>query len=149
MRDYGLLLRMLCDHLNGYMAEGEPFLPQSGDSGLAGAHMAGKHLPAGTVSALPERVVRHRYVDGSCRLEMPFAVTLRVDGSSPAALEKELDRFCLLCRALEAFVPETYGDPVYGRCRITDMPALTERRDDGTAVYRAAFVIEKRCRQAE
>ena len=147
MHDYGLLLRMLCDYLNGY-AGGDIFLPETGDSGLPGSAMAGKHLPAGSVTALPEKVVRYRYVDGSSRMEMPFAVILRVDGSSPAVLAETMDLFCLLTRALEAFAPETDEDPVFGRCRITDMPALTEKLDDGTAVYRAAYVIERRCRKA-
>ena len=145
MRDYGLLLRMLCDYLNGYIGEEKTFLPESGDGGVPGMYMAGKDLPAGCVTALPEKVVRHGYVDGSCRLEMPFAVLLRVDGSSPAGLAETLDLFGLLTRALEAFAPETEGDPDFRRCRITDMPALMERRNDGTVVYRAAYVIEKRC----
>ena len=29
MRDYGLLLRMLCDYLNGYIGEGKTFLPSN------------------------------------------------------------------------------------------------------------------------
>lgn len=148
MYDYGLLLQRLCDYLNGYMDGGIVFLPESGDSGIPGIALAGKHLPAGCVTALPEKVVRHGYVDGSCRLEMPFAVLLRVDGSSPAGLTETLDLFGLLTRALEAFAPETEGDPDFRRCRITDMPALTERRNDGTVVYRAAYVIERRCRAA-
>ena len=148
MRDYGLLLRMLCDSLNGYIGEGKTFLPESGDGGVPGMYMAGKDLPAGCVTALPEKVVRHGYVDGSCRMEMPFALLLRVDGNSPAVLAETMDLFCLLTRALETFAPVTDGEPVFGRCRITEMPALAERRDDGTAVYRAAYVIERRCRKA-
>ena len=148
MYDYGLLLRMLCDYLNGYLGDGNTFLPESGDSSTPGTHMAGKKLPAGCITALPEKVVRHGYVDGSCRMEIPFAVILQVDGSSPAGLAQTMDLFCLLTRALEAFAPVTDGEPVFGRCRITEMPALAERRDDGTAVYRAAYVIERRCRKA-
>lgn len=149
MEEYGWLLRMLCTYLNSCAGSGIPFLPESGDKGLPGTVAAGKDLPAGCVTALPEKVVRYGYVDGSCRMEMPFAVSLRVDGNSPAALTEVLDLFCLLTRALESFAPAAEGGTVFGRCRITDMPALTERADDGTAVYRACYVIEGRCGKTE
>ncbi len=141
MQDYGQLLRGICDYINGSLGEETLFLPESGDGALTGENIAGKNLPAGWITALPEKAVQHRYVDGSCRTDLPFAVFLRVNGNSPKARLDTLDKLCLVSRLLESFSPDTRGEAGFGRCRITDMPGVTTVENSGTAVYRAAYVI--------
>lgn len=140
MQDYGQLLRRICDYVNSSLGEEPLFLPESGDGALAGENMTGKNLPAGWITVLPEKAVQHRYVDGSCRTDLPFAVFLRVNGNSPKVRLDTLDKLCLISRLLESFSPDAVGTG-FGRCRITDMPGVTTVENSGAAVYRAAYVI--------
>lgn len=142
MEHYGTLLHAVCAYINGWEDAAARFIPESGDGGLPGDPVVGKRLPYGTVAALKEKAVRHMYVDGTCRLELPFAVILRVDGNAPDKCMAALDWFGQLTRHLEAFMPE--GASRYSRCRLTDIPARERITADGTAVYRAAYVIEMR-----
>lgn len=89
--------------------------------------------PAASVQSLPGARWLDRYVDGGGTRELPFAVLLRTRGTDTAGRADGFGALSDLADALEAL-----GAGYEGR----DTPALVERADNGTEVWRATFALE-------
>lgn len=131
MEKLGTILTALCDRLNDALGEKLDFLPGSGEGELP----VGGEVPVGWVRLLPEAVVVHAYVDGTRRYEIPFAVYVRIDGSTPSAHTQVLDRFGEITEVLG-----TYAAGV-GRCRLTRMPGIEKMERGSAVVYRAGYCL--------
>lgn len=131
MQELGKLLCGLCDHLNEAMGEEMRFLPGSGEGELPTA----EEKPVSWVRFLPEAVVMHAYVDGTYRYDIPFAVYLRIDGSSPADHMAVLDRFGKITEILEGYATTA------GRCKWTKLSGIEKKERGSAVVYRAGYCL--------
>lgn len=94
--------------------------------------------PSVSVQQLPGSRWAERYIDGSGTREQPFAVYVRVASVDTSG---RLDAASALMALADHFETATFPAPITALSG-EDTPALVERSDNGTEVWRAAFVLE-------
>ena len=94
---------------------------------------------AASIQQLPGEAFASPWINGGGVAEMPFAVLRRTEGDDTAGRIGASAELSALGTALES---ATMPDTDFTQVKATDTPALIERSDNGSEVWRATYMLE-------